>query len=35
MFNCNKIWEKINKDNLQDFEEIKSWFETMKDFFKD
>lgn len=35
MFNHKEIWEKINEDNLQDFEEIKSWFETMKNFFKD
>lgn len=35
MFNHKEIWKKINEDNLQDFEEIKSWFETMKNFFKD
>ena len=34
MFNCNEIWEKITKDNLQGFDEIKSWFEIMQDFFK-
>lgn len=35
MFNCKEIWEKITKDNLQCFDEIKSWFEIMQDFFKD
>mgnify|MGYP006956381753 FL=1 len=35
MFSSNEIWKKITKDNLQGFDEIKSWFETMKDFFKD
>lgn len=35
MFNHKEIWEKINEYNLQDFKEIKSWFETMKNFFKD
>lgn len=34
MFNCKEIWEKITKDNLQGFDEIKSWFEIMQDFFK-
>lgn len=33
MFNCKDIWLQISEDNLQNFDEIKSWFETMKDFF--
>lgn len=33
MFNCKDIWLQISEDNLQNFDEIKSWFETMRDFF--
>lgn len=33
MFNCKDIWSQISEDNLQNFDEIKSWFETMRDFF--
>lgn len=33
MFNCKDMWEHINKNNLQNFDEIKSWFEAMRDFF--
>lgn len=33
MFNCKEMWEQINENNLQGFDEIKSWFEIMKDFF--
>lgn len=33
MFNCKDIWSQINENNLQNFDEIKSWFETMRDFF--
>lgn len=33
MFNCKDIWLQISEDNLQNFDEIKSWFEAMKDFF--
>ena len=33
MFNCKDMWQQINENNLQNFDEIKSWFETMRDFF--
>ncbi len=33
MFNCKDMWQQINENNLQNFDEIKSWFEAMRDFF--
>ena len=33
MFNCKDMWQQINENNLQNFDEIKSCFETMRDFF--
>ncbi|RDU52517.1 hypothetical protein CQA40_07235 [Helicobacter sp. MIT 01-3238] len=33
MFHCKDIWLQISEDNLQNFDEIKSWFEAMKEFF--
>lgn len=34
MFASKKIWDQINEDNIQSFDEIKEWFQKMKDFFK-
>lgn len=34
MFNCEDIWQQINENNLQSFDEIKGWFEEMRDFFE-
>ncbi|WP_083986108.1 hypothetical protein [Helicobacter enhydrae] len=33
MFLCRDIWNQINEDNMQSFDEIKEWFETIKKFF--
>ena len=33
MFNCKEMWEQINENNLQSFDEVKNWFEIMKNFF--
>ncbi len=33
MFNCKDMWQDINESNLQNFDEIKNWFETMRNFF--
>lgn len=35
IFNCKDIWQQINENNLQNFDEIKGWFEIMRDFFED
>lgn len=34
MFGDKEIWNQISKDNMQSFDEIKEWFQKMKDFFK-
>ena len=34
MFYSKEIWEQINENNMQGFDEIKEWFENMRDFFK-
>ncbi|EOI6475030.1 hypothetical protein KBJ33_10635, partial [Campylobacter jejuni] len=34
MFANKEIWDKINENNMQNFDEIKEWFERMKEFFK-
>ncbi|MCV3392448.1 AAA family ATPase [Campylobacter sp. IFREMER_LSEM_CL2101] len=33
MFANKEIWDKINENNMQNFDEIKEWFERMKKFF--
>lgn len=35
MFANSKIWKQINEENMQGFDEIKEWFQKMKDFFND
>lgn len=35
MFADSKIWKQINEENMQGFDEIKEWFQKMKDFFND
>ena len=32
-FYCEEIWEKLNENNINGFDEIKEWFETMRVFF--
>ena len=34
MFGNKEIWDQINEDNIQSFDEIKEWFQKMKNFFK-
>ena len=34
MFSNKEIWDQINEDNIQSFDEIKEWFQKMKNFFK-
>lgn len=34
MFADKEIWDKINENNMQDFDEIKEWFKRMREFFK-
>ncbi|HHP0358660.1 TPA: hypothetical protein ACRZSU_001460 [Campylobacter jejuni] len=34
MFANKEIWDKINENNMQNFDEIKEWFERMREFFK-
>lgn len=34
-FSAKQIWQQINENNLQNFDEIKGWFEIMRDFFED
>ncbi len=34
MFVNKEIWDKINENNMQNFDEIKEWFERMREFFK-
>lgn len=34
MFADRKIWNEINENNMQSFDEIKEWFVKMKEFFK-
>lgn len=33
MFANKEIWDKIDENNMQNFDEIKEWFERMKKFF--
>lgn len=33
MFADTEIWDQINENNMQSFDEIKQWFKKMKDFF--
>ena len=33
MFGSQDLWSKLNKDNMQGFDEIKQWFVEMKKFF--
>lgn len=35
MFNCKEIWQQVNENNLQSFDEITKWFEIMRDYFKE
>lgn len=35
IFNCKDIWQQINENNIQNFDEIKGWFKKMRDFFED
>lgn len=35
MFYDEKIWDKINEKNMQGFDEIKRWFENIRNFFED
>lgn len=32
-FYCEEIWEKLDENNINGFDEIKEWFEIMRDFF--
>ena len=35
MFNCKEIWQQVNENNLQSFDEITKWFEIMRDYFQE
>ena len=32
--NEKKIWMQLNENNMQSFDEIKSWFQQIRDFFR-
>ena len=34
MFYAEELWKNIDTNNMQDFDEIKKWFEDMRDFFE-
>ncbi|WP_301030767.1 hypothetical protein, partial [Helicobacter sp. UBA3407] len=34
MFYAEELWKNIDTNNMQGFDEIKKWFEDMRDFFE-